>query len=315
MTIRVDSNDALLAAASKTLASSEASENTQSAPVAQDASEQNETEASEPSETGEKEATDQSEGQSDEDQASKDAAKDKTKSKSGFQRRIDKLNARHADAQRELEYWKREALQKGATAPKPETKVDQKPAAGDEKPNPNDFDSHEEYVDALTDWKLTQKLKERDQSAEKARAQTEQEKAEKAHLDRVKAFKEKNADFDDVVSELEGKPISAAVEAILVSSEQGPELLYELAKHPEEFERINSLGWLAAAREIGKLESKLATSTPAPKEPKKITQAPKPIEPVGKGSSGPVSKDPSDPDLSQADYERIRREQMRRKRA
>jgi hypothetical protein len=62
--------------------------------------------------------------------------------------------------------------------------------------------------------------------------------------------------------------------------------MYELAKNPEEFERINKLGALTAAREIGKIEAKLPDLS-SDKETKKITtKAPAPLKPVGGGSTG-----------------------------
>jgi hypothetical protein len=246
---------------------------------------------------------------------SKDEAKDKPRKKGGFQRRIDKLNSAKADAQREAEYWKRLALEKqGAGEPKPAAKVETK-ASQEGKPDPDKFETHIEYVEALADWKIEQREKVREQESAKAKLLSEHQQALKAHSERVQSFAEKMEDFQDVLESVDDVPVSPAVQELIVSSENGPELMYELAKNRAEFERINKLSPLAAARELGRLESKLGAQSSAKEkpEPKKLTNAPKPLEPVGSGK-GAVRKSISDPDISFAEYEQRRREQMRRRR-
>jgi hypothetical protein len=80
---------------------------TPSAPVVPETTEQKEPAKSDIAETEEVET--ESKDDAEELEASGDD-KDKPKKKGGFQRRIDKLNAAKADAQREAEYWKQEAL-------------------------------------------------------------------------------------------------------------------------------------------------------------------------------------------------------------
>lgn len=250
-----------------------------------------------------------------------DSEQDKPKKKGGFQRRIDKLNAAKADAQREADYWKGVALkaQKGGVDDSSKNdKVETPKAASDGKPNPDSFDTHAEYVEALTDWKTEQKLKEREEKAHQAKLQTEQERLIKAHSDRVTAFAADKEDWDEVLESVEDVRMSPTVQELLISSENGPELMYELAKNRAELERICKLAPLAAARELGKIETRIgAKASPEEKKTeatKKLTKAPKPIEPVG-GTKGTVAKSIYDPNLSQAEYERIRREQEKQARA
>ena len=292
-------------------------EPTQSAPEAHAPTEQKESSESDTEETeasqGETDESGDSEDHSDE---SKDDAKDKPKKKGGFQRRIDKLNARYSAAQQEVEYWRQLALkQTGAGEPKKEPVESKQPAVADGKPNPDHFDTHAEYVEALADWKTEQKLKERDQKLEKTKLEIEQANTLKAHSDRVKSFAEKTDDFADVLESVDDIPVSTAVQEIIISSENGPELMYELAKNRDEYARICKLPPLAAARELGRIESRIASKASESKpETKKLTKAPKPIGPVG-GSKGAVVKSIDDPGLSQAEYEKLRREQMKRRSA
>jgi len=230
------------------------------------------------------------------------------KKKGGFQRRIDKLNTRVTAAQQEAEYWKQQAL-KGASATETKPVVESAKPATEGKPKPDSFDTHAEYVEALTDWKVDQKQKEHDQKLEQSRIQAEQAKVANTYAERAKVFGEKTKDFQDVLSDVDHVPMSPTVRDIFLTSENGPELAYELAKDPEEFARVCKLPPLAAAREMGKLELRISSKTPGGQETNKITKAPKPLEPVKAGGKGSAPKSIYDPDLSQAEYEKIRAKQ------
>lgn len=280
--------------------------------------EQKETEVSEPSETeATEEEAEEPGGADDKDVAAKtgDEANDKpnpSKKKSGIQRRVDKLNGRITAAQQEAEYWKAEAL-KNATASKPATVDQPKQPAAEGKPNPNDFDTHVEYLDARDEWNKKQTRME----AEKERLQSAQAKATETHATRVKAFADKTPDFQETLENLDDVPNSPAVREIIITSENGPELLYELAKNPDEARRIAKLGPLAAAREMGKIEARLSSSktSEAKQDPKKISQAPKPLVPVGgSGKAGTPKTLEEAAKSSYADYKRLRAEQIKKRR-
>lgn len=295
----------------------------QAAPSAQveaQASDQQKEESSE-SETEETQESGEQSGESGSEDVQADAQSqdqselDKPRKKNGFQKRIDKLNARVTAFQQETEYWKREALKQSATATQAAPKVDQTPGTAEGKPHIDSFDSHAEYVEALTDWKTEQKLKERDQRLAKSQLEVDQANALKSHSSRVESFKGQHDDFDEMMENLADVPRSPALEQIIVSSENGPALLYELAKNPDEAKRIALMGPLAAAREMGKLEARLSSPAKAKTEVQKVTKAPRPMEPVGKGGKGLVSKSIFDPGLSQREYERLRAEQIKRRQA
>jgi hypothetical protein len=75
------------------------------------------------------------------------------------------------------------------------------------------------------------------------------------------------------------------------SSDIGPDLAYYLGTHPNEASRISRLSPILQAKEIGKLEVKIAS------EPvlKKTTSAPPPIAPISGRGSGSPSYDTTDP--------------------
>lgn len=297
MTIKVESSG-VTAAEPKPAVETKA-ENT-SAPEAK-ASEQKPAAESDPAET-ETEAEDEAlEPETDPN----NSGKDQPKKKGGFQKRIDKLNARNSAAQAEIDHWKAMAL-KGAAEPKAE-KIET-PKNADGKPDPANFDTHSEYVEALTDYKIEQREKAKQEIETKSKLKDEQEKVINSYSERVKAFSEKHADFNEVVDASDDVPCSATVREIILSSENGPALTYELAKNPDEARRISALPPLAAAREMGRLEAKLSAPEESKPEPKKITNAPAPIKPTG-GKGGVVEKSIYDPSLSQSEYERLRAKQ------
>lgn len=248
---------------------------------------------------------------------SNESEKDQPKKKGGFQRRIDKLNSRYSE-----EKGKREALEtRLAQLEAGKTEAKQVEASqqltNDGKPDPETFETHSEYVEALTEWKIDQRESKAKESAKQEQLKADYEKVRQSHFDREAAFSDKTEDYKDVVSEfLETNPkTSSMFEQLLVASDVGPQILYALAKDSKEFERINSLNPIAIAKEFGKLEAKYSNlpSEETKQEIKKITKAPNPIEPVGKGSSGAIRKSITDPDLPFSEYERMRREQIKRK--
>lgn len=267
---------------------------------------------SDPEESESNEEGDESEKlASDEEADSKDSDGKKAGKKGGFQRRIDKLNARVSERERELEYWKAQAS-KGAGDEKVKETKTATPAEG--KPNPDDFDTHADYIEALTDWKTEAKFSARELKAEQAKIQDAQNAVMQKHSDRVKAFSESHRDFSELLENVDEIAVSPAVQELIISSDHGPALMYELAKNPAEFERINSLTPLQAAKELGRLETKLSSKDSSGNrvEAKRTTSAPKPMSPLGTGK-GAVAKSISDPNLSFSDYERMRHEQMKRR--
>lgn len=270
-------------------------------------------------------AAEESEDQSEEQED--DAKDDERKPKKGFKNRIQKLRGKLSAKEQEVNYWKEQALKGNAQTKdsqkedaQKETKQDGKPIA----PRMKDFETHEEYESArdeyqenLTAWNLKQWETERTAKERETQVKTEYQKALDSHNARIDEFKKTQKDYQDVVGEfLEDHgdiKFSPALEESILTSDLGPALLYELAKNPEELIRINGLSYGAAQRAIGKIEARLEKSSESSQtEIKKQTKAPPPVKPVG-SSKAPVKKSIYDSDISQAEYEQLRREQMRNK--
>jgi hypothetical protein len=173
---------------------------------------------------------------------------------------------------REQRKWERE--QKSRVAPPP-------PPA--EPLKPDDFGNAQAYADAMAERKAQELLAQREAEAERA-AMLE------AYQDREEDARNKYDDFEQVAYNPK-LPVTETMAQTIQASEIGPDVIYYLGSNPKEADRIARLNPLLQAREIGKIEAKLASNPPA----KKTTTAPAPIAPVTARTSGSPAYDTTDP--------------------
>lgn len=179
-------------------------------------------------------------------------------------RRVGEREMRIADLERELA----ETRAGGAAKPAATT-----PAASEGKPKLEDFDFDQEaYAEAVADWKVEQKLSERET---KAKTQ-ERETKLKSKTD---AFAATVPDFFEAVQDLR---LPADAWEAVYEADDPPAVAYHLANHPEEAARIAGLSPAAAGRAIARIESQLATPTPS--RPRSVTNAPA-IAPTVQGTA------------------------------
>ena len=180
------------------------------------------------------------------------------------------------------------------------------------KPNQEDFDTYDEYQEAMVKWNVKQevsqslKKREAEQRERIARdqAQHDQKKVVDEHVARIDAFRQAHADFDAVIDKGKNLPLTRPMQDAVVNSESGPALMYHLCQHPEECDRIAAMHPMMAVKEMGKLEARIeAASTGPASSADSLTQAPRPIKPVGGGAT--ASTMPLD-QMSYRDYKRIR---------
>jgi hypothetical protein len=111
-----------------------------------------------------------------------------------------------------------------------------------------------------------------------------------AYHEREETAREKYTDFDQVAYN-PALPITQAMATTIRESDLGPEVAYYLGSNPVEAKRISQLSPLSQAKELGKLEDKLASNPPA----KKTSSAPAPIAPVTGRVSSNATFDTTDP--------------------
>lgn len=236
------------------------------------------------------------------DQEQEEGEEKPSKGKGGFQRKIDRLTREKYEREARIEALERQLAERSAgKAAEPETK--QTPAG---KPDADSFTSYDEYLVALTDWRVAVREAQREERDAKVRAETEQREKAVTWRQRVDSFASEHADFHDVVSDSDVE-ISVVLQEAIATSEHGPAVAYHLARHPEEARRITALSPVAQVRELGKLEARFEKAPETPKT--RATQAPKPPTPV----SGAAKAAPRiDGDIPYEVYEQLRKAQERR---
>lgn len=238
----------------------------------------------------------------------------KPKRKSGFQRRIDKLNKAKAEAERERDFF-REQLLKGKNPADAQEKPAAKPqSSAGQAPDPNEFETQAEYIQALLKHERSVEKAEADARDREKSVRERAEKRQTEHMKRLEVFQETVADFDDALESIDDVMIPVYLLDEMAESDVSPQLMYELAKNREELERICSLDRNAAIRALGRFEERIVSKSSPKETPKpKTTSAPAPLSPVGGKTASGLKKSIHSPDISQADYEALRRQQRAKK--
>lgn len=205
---------------------------------------------------------------------------DQPKKGGGVQKRIDELTRKAHEAEREAAFWREQASKSQA------------PSTDAAKPARDDFASDADYFEALADYKAEQKVSEfrKQQQAEALNKAEQTQTATRFELyqERVAASLEALPDYAEVVGASDVPAAPHVLESIL-DSDSGPQLAYHLAKNPELAEQLNAMTPVQAAREIGRLEARLAQPKTETTPPKRTTSAPAPINPV-RGGNGQFTK-------------------------
>jgi len=168
-------------------------------------------------------------------------------------------------------------------------KAQAQPMESTAKPARTQFTSDDDYIEALTDWKAQEAIAKRERQQLEARQQAEQSEVAQQWDKRQQEAIAAISDYAEVIGKSD-VVVPPYVHQALLESEQGPEIAYYLALHPEEAKRIAAMKPMAAIKRILSLESDLADPEPAVKisDPPKKSKAPEPINPVrGAAASNP----------------------------
>jgi len=216
----------------------------------------------------------------------KPVAQKKRKKNKTFERREKKL-ALQVFEMREQERATHEAIEKLRLA---QEKADIQ-NSDTPKPLSEDFDTHDEYIDAITGWSA--------QNAVNKYAKGEMEKRNKSdmadqeakanqdwHLKREKGVSKYKgyAENEDMLTKILTSYPNKTMLTSITTSENAIELVQYLGKNWEAAERIAKLPQITSAVEIGKLEERLVN------RPKKITKARAPLKKVRTSGGSAPSK-------------------------
>jgi hypothetical protein len=173
---------------------------------------------------------------------------------------------------RERRKWEREQALKA------------QPAAAESSPLPSKDLDPDAYAEALAERKAAELLARRE-------AERERMALVEAYHEREEAVRDKYDDFEKVAYN-PSLPITPVMAETIQASDVGPELAYYLGSNPREADRISRLSPYLQAKEIGKIEAKMADN---PIPIKKTTSAPAPIKPVTARGTGGSSYETTDP--------------------
>lgn len=211
----------------------------------------------------------------------------KPKKKGGFQKKLERKD-------REIEALRQQLADKSIqTEQKEPVSFDKK------KPVIDDFNSHAEFTEALADWKYEQKDAEKKAQSKAVEAVESVKNSIQNYHSKLSEFKKSTPDLDDVLEDVSHIRLSGALQEAIITSDVAAEVTYELARNPEEFERINKLSPLMVAKEIGKLELKLSKTAEDKKaaieaEKNKTTKAPAPLKSLSGKAQTVVAKNIND---------------------
>jgi hypothetical protein len=260
--------------------------------------------------------TSQTDGDDDDDEQEVSAKGDEglKKPKRGFKRRIEKLNQKLSQAEAQAEHWRQQALRAQQPEAVKEEVVTAQVQAQKGEPDANDYESATDFYRAHAKWAAQEELRAVKESERQEKLRTEAESKKTAFIGKVDEFKKAHEDFEDVLSDVDDIQMSPAISQAILESDNGPELMYELAKNAEEYARICSLSPFDAVRALGRFEARLAKPSESKQvtKPKQTTKAPPPPKPIST-SSASGKKSVYDDNISQAEYERIRSEQEKRR--
>lgn len=205
----------------------------------------------------------------------------------GVGKRIDELTRNWRETERDRDYWRELALRNQSPQPKAEPS---QPVADEKLKTLADF----EYDDAKYQSYIFEQAERR--SVDAAKRVLEQERTQQTAAQRKASFQSRSAEFAKTVedfSEVVSNPrlhISPAMAEAIQDSDDGPALAYHLGKNPDVADKIAQLPATAAARELGRIEARLAYEREKAKE-KPVSKTPPPPPKVD-GTDPAVEKDP-----------------------
>ncbi|MBE9581320.1 MAG: hypothetical protein IMF18_06850, partial [Proteobacteria bacterium] len=174
------------------------------------------------------------------------------------------------------------------------------------EPQIDEYETEEEYLEAVSDYKADQKIAERDTAAQieqedeiREEQEAEAQARQGALMEKLQKGVEKYDDFEDVIEDLN---ITGDMISILESFPNIPDVVYALGNDPEIVAKLVEMPFLEAAYTMKKISDGLTK--------KKLTKAPAPVKPVS--TSGGAIK--SLEQMSQKEYNMYRDKQDQERR-
>jgi hypothetical protein len=223
--------------------------------------------------------------------------------------RIDELTKYRREAERDRDYWREQAMRQ---APAPVKATEPEPVSTAKTLADFEFDEakYQSYL-------FTEAEKRAVAAAERRiREQQDQEKAgrRKSEFERRESDYSKSVEDYIEVTRNPAVPINSDMAQVIAESDDGPALAYYLGKNVEIAERISQLSPLAAAREMGRIEAKLAAEREKAKE-KTVSKAPAPTPKLEATTEAPSVRttDSTGDTLSDDEWFRLEKKRLSRR--
>lgn len=130
-----------------------------------------------------------------------------------------------------------------------------------QKPDRSQFASESEYVDAMIQWGVDQRLREKAEEDRKAREERQRAEMIAAAESRIKRAAEIVSDFREVVGSVDTE-VPPAIAGYMQKSEMFAEIAYHLAKNPDVLVSLAKLAPDEQLVKIGRIESTLSPFEP-----------------------------------------------------
>ena len=140
-------------------------------------------------------------------------------------------------------------------------------------PQPEGFKTYEDYIAALTDWKVDQRLSGIREESAKSAQQREAEQQARTVRERMEQAAQKHDDFEEVALN-PNVPITKFMADAIGESDLGGDVAYYLGSNIAEAKRIANLSPIGQVKAIAQIEAKLSQPQAV------VSKAPKPISPL-----------------------------------
>lgn len=234
-----------------------------------------------------------------------------------FHGRISELTSARDTEKARADRLEEELRQSRTRKPDPTPAKPEGEAKAEEKPKLKDFvanakegeqydDVVERWADAVDDWKEKKRNAERQQSEQTSHQAKVKEKA----LTKMEAARAKYADYDQVTAgDLKagtGLILSNPMINYFLDEEDGVDVVYELAKQPEEYKRIKGLPEERQHAALGRFAAKLSSETKVPDKPKPVPVSKVPEPPAKVGGAEESAPKSAAEARNMAEYKRMR---------
>lgn len=156
----------------------------------------------------------------------------------------------------------------------------------DSRPTLDQFNYDQDaYLEALTDWRVNQRLSERDSQQQVQQKQHQEQERQREFQGRLASFEAENPGKWEAATKAPINFTEPMLE-VIASSDVGPRIAVYLAENLDRADEISRMTPYAQAAALGRIEASMSAPKPAhiPPPPKTVTRAPAPPPTVSGGS-------------------------------